>query len=479
MGFCDPAGRGNRYKPGSVLRDLSPSGSVSRSAADLSLSWSSSLGIAPRRVCFLNVEGAERITYTQGWDVENRLSVVTNTVTGEVTRFTYDGDGKRVLREDGSGVTVYLSAVEVHGTGTERVTRTYYHAGDQRIAMRESGEVTYLHSDHLGSASLATDATGALLNEMRYTPYGVTRSGDVPTDRRYTDQRWESGLGLYDYGARFYSAALGRFVSADTIVPNPQNPQDFNRYSYVRNNALKYTDPSGHIANIPGELTRADEILQLLLNDYAVTIDKDWGCLGIIGGIWNPGSWELAELEIVLTGVTDLANLMGGAQQFRDNLGGVKIMRKIMGHPGEATAHEVWLRSISNGGFSGYWEGTWTVVHELAHAWDAANGWQLSKDLEKYTGGKTRWWAGKYIYGGIPSKGADGNFNRREDFAESVTTFIYPKKAQDFIQSVYANDPNLPLYQYSNYYSLPRAAFVAQQVNMDPTDLHLLRTWNK
>jgi len=39
---------------------------------------------------------------------------------------------------------------------------------------------------------------------------------------------------------------LGRFLSADTIVPNPANPQDLNRYSYVRNNPLRYTDPTGN-----------------------------------------------------------------------------------------------------------------------------------------------------------------------------------------------------------------------------------------
>jgi hypothetical protein len=51
---------------------------------------------------------------------------------------------------------------------------------------------------------------------------------------------------LYFFNARYYSGALGRFVSADTIVPQPGNPQAFNRYSYVTNNPVKYTDPSGH-----------------------------------------------------------------------------------------------------------------------------------------------------------------------------------------------------------------------------------------
>jgi hypothetical protein len=51
---------------------------------------------------------------------------------------------------------------------------------------------------------------------------------------------------LYYYGARYYDAALGRFVQADTIVPNPGNPQALNRYSYVYNNPLRYTDSTGH-----------------------------------------------------------------------------------------------------------------------------------------------------------------------------------------------------------------------------------------
>ncbi|MFC1986548.1 RHS repeat-associated core domain-containing protein, partial [Chloroflexota bacterium] len=52
--------------------------------------------------------------------------------------------------------------------------------------------------------------------------------------------------GLYYYGARYYDVEIGRFISADTIVPDYTNPQALNRYSYVLNNPLKYTDPSGH-----------------------------------------------------------------------------------------------------------------------------------------------------------------------------------------------------------------------------------------
>ena len=82
----------------------------------------------------------------------------------------------------------------------------------------------------------------------RYAPYGKERwaEGTLPTDFGFTGQRDVPGTGLMYYRARYYHPALGRFISADTIVPSPGDPQSLNRYAYVRNNPLKYTDPSGH-----------------------------------------------------------------------------------------------------------------------------------------------------------------------------------------------------------------------------------------
>ncbi len=59
----------------------------------------------------------------------------------------------------------------------------------------------------------------------------------------------DSGLGLMYYGARFYDGALGRFIQPDTIVSEPGDPQALNRYSYVLNNPLRYTDPTGHFVD--------------------------------------------------------------------------------------------------------------------------------------------------------------------------------------------------------------------------------------
>ncbi len=90
----------------------------------------------------------------------------------------------------------------------------------------------------------------ATLAEQRYLPFGAVRT-DVgaisQTDFGYTGQR-NSDFGLMDYHARWYAPSLGKFTQPDTIVPNPGNPQSWNRYSYVNNNPINNIDPTGHCA---------------------------------------------------------------------------------------------------------------------------------------------------------------------------------------------------------------------------------------
>ncbi len=116
-----------------------------------------------------------------------------------------------------------------------------------------AGRRGILHADHLGSASLTTDASGNRAGELRYKPYGDTRYaiGAFPTDRRYTGQVEDAATGLYFYNARYYDPLLARFISADTIVPSPSSPQSLNRYSYCLGNPLRYADPTGHWVWIP------------------------------------------------------------------------------------------------------------------------------------------------------------------------------------------------------------------------------------
>ena len=139
---------------------------------------------------------------------------------------------------------------------TNHQWKVYYYAGGKPIAMREltasdGNTLYYLHSDHLGSTSLTTSSAGAVVARQYYYPYGEIRpggTGALPTDIGFTGQRREdAGLGsLMFYQARYMSPYLNRWLQPDPIVPEAGNPQDLNRYSYVRNNPLKYTDPTGH-----------------------------------------------------------------------------------------------------------------------------------------------------------------------------------------------------------------------------------------
>jgi RHS repeat-associated protein len=118
----------------------------------------------------------------------------------------------------------------------------------------------------------------------RYLPYGRWRTEPTAdlTDRAYTGQKENMDIGLYYYNARYYVPGAGRLISADTLVPDPTNPQQFNRYTYVLNNPLRYTDPTGHCISSYDPNEQYDELQYCVgavldLNKYFYdTYGKDW-----------------------------------------------------------------------------------------------------------------------------------------------------------------------------------------------------------
>jgi len=138
--------------------------------------------------------------------------------------------------------------------GTSESELKYYFAGSIRIAMREDEAITWLLADHLGSTSVTASPTGNLLSSLYYTAFGEIRTGSSFTDYQYTlqkhpgqaGQRNEAEIGLYYYVARYYDPALARFISADTIVPEPGSIKAYDRYAYVNGNPVNFNDPSGH-----------------------------------------------------------------------------------------------------------------------------------------------------------------------------------------------------------------------------------------
>jgi len=131
-----------------------------------------------------------------------------------------------------------------------------------RIALRvqdpadpnDTNAVYYPLTDHLGSTSVTVYEDGTYYGELRYKPWGAVRwdsanySGNAtPTDFGFTGQRsHESDFGLLFYNARWYDSSLGRFTSADTVVPGAGNPGAWDRYAYVLNSPIGATDPTGH-----------------------------------------------------------------------------------------------------------------------------------------------------------------------------------------------------------------------------------------
>jgi RHS repeat-associated protein len=196
-------------------------------------------------------------TYTQEFDVENRL--ITVTVGSEVTVFAYDAGGQRVMTVEPDGTVIYTpfsTYEEEVASGGATTIRSYYLSGGRPVALRVNSTPSdpddglyFIHGDHLGSTSLLTDAAGTPKGDLvRYYPFGEYRVGPTTelTDRGYTGQQENSYIKLIDMRSRWYDPAIGRFISADTIVPDPGNPQSYNRYTYTYNNPVKYNDPSGH-----------------------------------------------------------------------------------------------------------------------------------------------------------------------------------------------------------------------------------------
>jgi RHS repeat-associated protein len=178
--------------------------------------------------------------------------------------FQYGADRSRVSRTDNTtGKTRYyigsLFEVETHSSLT-----TYTHfikAAGSTVAIETSKSdnshtLRYLHKDHLGSITHMTDEQGLVTETQSYDPHGKRRNADwsditgnpsssATTDRGFTGHEHIDEVNLIHMNGRVYDPTLGRFISADPFIQAPLNSQSLNRYSYVMNNPLSYTDPSG------------------------------------------------------------------------------------------------------------------------------------------------------------------------------------------------------------------------------------------
>lgn len=362
--------------------------------------------------------------YVYTYDVENHLSTVTGYPTPTAT-FAYDGDGVRV-KGVVSGTTTYY--VGNHWEVGPTAWAKYYYFAGMRIAVRDGSGVTYIHSDQLGSA---TNTTGQNVSGEMYYPYGGKRSTNPAyTPYRFTGQREESTIGLYFYQARWYDPVLSRFIQADTIVPQPADPQSLNRYSYVRNNPIRHVDPTGHM--IPEE--HRDELRSETTGLLVAELASLWDTC-VVGEYHN---WEL---RILAKGVRALGFEMGGPSAFRQQVGRLEFVLQehvtffLQPHKdlGGLTLAYGPIR------MSRMYLSDWTVVHEIAHRWDFNTAGALSRGFMSTVGAtdKLPWavamvmdmlgWRPAGTYDKGPHVAAQGGNpeNPFEDFADSVAAYIY------------------------------------------------------
>ncbi|MEM7037906.1 MAG: RHS repeat-associated core domain-containing protein, partial [Bacteroidota bacterium] len=155
------------------------------------------------------------------------------------------GDEYEIIRDNVTGQETMINSIVVKG---QAVVTRHQVSGQSTVHWRVN------HFDHLGSLQTITDENENLIETNSYNSWGERRNGTTwapdpnassVSDKGYTAHRHlEIGDFIHMQG-RVYDPTIGRMMQADPFVTDPSDPLDLNRYSYVRNNPLRYTDPSG------------------------------------------------------------------------------------------------------------------------------------------------------------------------------------------------------------------------------------------
>jgi RHS repeat-associated protein len=190
-------------------------------------------------------DGANMLVY----DADNRT--VSSTKAGITSTYSYDCESLRAVKSSGGTTTVYIFsgskiiAEYQNGAPPAAPTREYIYSGSGLLAKLESGITNYYHVDHL-STRATTDANGTLIGQQGLYPYGDPWYDlGTTTQRKLTDYERDAESGNDYARARYYVNRLGRFASPDPLGGSGSDPQTLNRYSYVANDPVNSTDPSG------------------------------------------------------------------------------------------------------------------------------------------------------------------------------------------------------------------------------------------
>lgn len=199
---------------------------------------------------------------------------------------SYDANGnryKQVKQQNGSVVstTYYVGSFEREVTLSSTVDKTYI--GDHTIKMKahvgslgNQSPFQHVLRDHLGSVDTLMDArTGAVLQHRGYDVFGRPRdiaSGNTllsswqGVTKGYTDHEHLNEQELIHMNGRVYDFNIGRFLSVDPFLQFPENSQSANPYSYILNNPMSGTDPTGY---------RSEELDEVISGKTFEKLEKD------------------------------------------------------------------------------------------------------------------------------------------------------------------------------------------------------------
>ena len=259
---------------------------------------------------------------------------------------------RRIDRDSSSGqtkTTYYLGAVEIidNSNGQREYKRQL---GDAIETIRYQGNsflqqsTHYLLQDHLGSVDVIVDHLGNIEQELSFDAWGKRRNASdwqaqlatqhLPlsafgtlnsiTTRGYTGHEMVDAVGIIHMNGRIYDPKLGRFLQADPFIQAPYNSQSLNRYSYVMNNPLNATDPSGYFAWAAVWAVMKVAVAAYVVSEIIVTIgiNSGWSsdlirALTIATTIWltgaiGPESLTNTQIAVMATmgGITSV--LQGG-----------------------------------------------------------------------------------------------------------------------------------------------------------------------
>ena len=199
-----------------------------------------------------------------GWSVFNKpVSIATTTHTESFkygpSRARYERS-RRDIVANVDHLTKYIGGLYEKDTSAGEIKHKHYIRGGGGVVATytvtdvsgtQSNEIEYMHRDYQGSVVAISDVNGTVKAQLDFDTFGDRRNEPAIIEdvtRGYTGHEHLDGVGLIHMNGRVYDPVLGRFLSADPIVQAPNNLQSYNRYTYVFNNPMSYTDPSGYFS---------------------------------------------------------------------------------------------------------------------------------------------------------------------------------------------------------------------------------------